>query len=344
MKRQLRYYSFGMLMQERSYSSPAYRYGFNGKEKNDEINVEGGDYDFGARIYDSRLGRWLSLDPLMTKYASLSPYIFAGGSPIVFVDYGGKNFGVNIDNEKKTIEIVANVYTVSEQTRLQAQAGANLWNAKTTTIDGYTVTFKINVIPPKVLTTEELQSEYPKVNFYKENGDLDKDKIEQYSVKYNKRIVSGLSENDEIGNLYLGTSSVNSKVVEELDGESVVRYKGGLTVNGSKIAMNTVKRTDEKGFIEYEDLGDRAELVGHEIGHTLGLNDNEGGGIMVYGLKVKPISDNDVKNVIKYAKDKLAVNTDAQNGTVDSPGSAKVKVLSKTGKSDGSNPVGIKVE
>jgi RHS repeat-associated protein len=36
-----------------------------------------GHYDFGARIYDPRLGRWLSLDPLMAKYPHNSPYAFS---------------------------------------------------------------------------------------------------------------------------------------------------------------------------------------------------------------------------------------------------------------------------
>jgi hypothetical protein len=34
-----------------------YRYGFNGMEKDDEVkNGKGNSYDFGARMYDSRLG------------------------------------------------------------------------------------------------------------------------------------------------------------------------------------------------------------------------------------------------------------------------------------------------
>jgi RHS repeat-associated protein len=69
-----------------------YRYGFNSMEKDNEINVNGGDYDFGARIYDSRLGRWLSLDQLMTDYPDLSPYNFAGNCPLLFVDIDGNKF------------------------------------------------------------------------------------------------------------------------------------------------------------------------------------------------------------------------------------------------------------
>ncbi len=41
-----------------------YRYGFNGKESDDEIKGEGNQQDYGMRIYDTRLGRFLSVDPL----------------------------------------------------------------------------------------------------------------------------------------------------------------------------------------------------------------------------------------------------------------------------------------
>ncbi|MDP2176230.1 MAG: RHS repeat-associated core domain-containing protein [Bacteroidota bacterium] len=79
-----------------------YRYGFNGKEKDNETYGEGNAYDFGARIYDSRLGRWLSLDPLMEKYPSFSPYNFAGCSPITFYDADGRIIMVNYTDANGT--------------------------------------------------------------------------------------------------------------------------------------------------------------------------------------------------------------------------------------------------
>ncbi len=41
-----------------------YRYGFNGKENDNEVKGEGNQQDYGFRIYDPRLGRFLSVDPL----------------------------------------------------------------------------------------------------------------------------------------------------------------------------------------------------------------------------------------------------------------------------------------
>ena len=50
------------------FNAGSYKYGFNGKEKDDEINGFGNSVDFGDRIYDSRIARWLSLDPLKAPY------------------------------------------------------------------------------------------------------------------------------------------------------------------------------------------------------------------------------------------------------------------------------------
>ena len=66
-----------------------YRYGFNGKENDKDIAAD--DYDFGARVYDGRIGRWLSLDPLQKKYPAESPYMYVGDNPIIFNDPDGRD-------------------------------------------------------------------------------------------------------------------------------------------------------------------------------------------------------------------------------------------------------------
>ena len=71
------YYPFGMLMPGRTFSSDGYRFGFNGQENDDEIHGKGNHYEFKYRMHDSRLGRFLSVDPLTSKFAYNSPYAFA---------------------------------------------------------------------------------------------------------------------------------------------------------------------------------------------------------------------------------------------------------------------------
>ncbi|MCU0359442.1 MAG: hypothetical protein MUF75_01795 [Bacteroidia bacterium] len=86
------YYAFGQLMPGRNYSAYNYRYGFNGKENDNEVKGIGNSLDFGARVYDSRLGRFLSVDPLFQKQVSWSPYSASGNNPIRNIDVDGKYF------------------------------------------------------------------------------------------------------------------------------------------------------------------------------------------------------------------------------------------------------------
>ena len=56
------------------------RYGFNGMERDDEWNGVGNSYDFGVRILDVRIGRWLAVDlkdelyPIFCSYGAFGNY------------------------------------------------------------------------------------------------------------------------------------------------------------------------------------------------------------------------------------------------------------------------------
>jgi RHS repeat-associated protein len=71
------------------YKHNAYRYGFNGKENDNDVKGEGNQQDYGMRIYDPRLGRFLSVDPITKQYPELTPYQFASNTPIQAVDIDG---------------------------------------------------------------------------------------------------------------------------------------------------------------------------------------------------------------------------------------------------------------
>jgi RHS repeat-associated protein len=64
-------------------------YGFNGKENDNEVKGEGNQQDYGMRIYDNRLGRFLSVDPITKTYPMLTPYQFASNTPIYAIDFDG---------------------------------------------------------------------------------------------------------------------------------------------------------------------------------------------------------------------------------------------------------------
>jgi len=125
-KKGIDYYAFGSQMPGRNYSTPSYRYGFNGMEKDDEIKgISGSSYDFGARIYDSRLGRWLAIDPLYKKYPFASPYGFALDNPILFKDYDGKDIEISNNGEKFIYSSRNSTYSGSNEFIAESVKGLN---------------------------------------------------------------------------------------------------------------------------------------------------------------------------------------------------------------------------
>jgi RHS repeat-associated protein len=58
---------------------------FTGKERDQET---GYDY-FGARYYDSRIGRWLQTEPLYDKYLQYSPYNYGSNNTFTYIDPTG---------------------------------------------------------------------------------------------------------------------------------------------------------------------------------------------------------------------------------------------------------------
>ncbi|MEM9980849.1 MAG: RHS repeat-associated core domain-containing protein, partial [Bacteroidota bacterium] len=115
------YYPFGMEQTARVYreATEGTVWGFNGKR----IDSEWGMMDFGARPYDRKSGRWLSIDPLAVKYPGFSPYSFAGGNPIFNVDPDGESFigyllkAICIFDKSSAIKVLDNLDVVDQATR-----------------------------------------------------------------------------------------------------------------------------------------------------------------------------------------------------------------------------------
>jgi len=85
------YYPFGMLTVGRTWvAGSQYRFGFNGMENDDEIAGNDNALDFGSRIYDARIGRWLKTDKFEALAASWTPYRFGLNNAIRFSDSQGE--------------------------------------------------------------------------------------------------------------------------------------------------------------------------------------------------------------------------------------------------------------
>jgi RHS repeat-associated protein len=97
-----------MIQPGRKYEAESgYRYGFNGKENDNEVKGEGNQQDYGMRIYDPRLGRFLSEDPITKDYPELTPYQFASNTPIMAIDLDGLE-SVAVTN--KASEYIGTIY------------------------------------------------------------------------------------------------------------------------------------------------------------------------------------------------------------------------------------------
>jgi len=92
------YYPFGLKM--KALSSTAMNFGnantqknkFNGKEEqsNEFKDGNGLDWlDYGARMYDNQIGRWMVMDPLSEQIKNWSPYSYVFNNPLRFIDPKG---------------------------------------------------------------------------------------------------------------------------------------------------------------------------------------------------------------------------------------------------------------
>jgi len=121
----LDYYPFGSVMPGRSIGK--YRYTFNGKETDDESKTQ----DYGFRIYNSSLGKFLSVDPLTKDYPWYTPYQFAGNKPIWAIDLDGLEEAYatnyyNLDWEMRPHVALG---------KFVANIGMHIWNGGVYTLD-----------------------------------------------------------------------------------------------------------------------------------------------------------------------------------------------------------------
>lgn len=97
-------------LREDKNRTDAYLYKYNGKEWQDELNLNV--YAYGWRDYDPVIARFNKVDRFAEKYYNLSTYSYAGNNPILFMDVQGDSINIaqllQYDKENKT-SIVQNI-------------------------------------------------------------------------------------------------------------------------------------------------------------------------------------------------------------------------------------------
>ncbi len=192
------YYAFGQSMPGRTWSSttePSYSFGFNGKTKDNELKGDDNSYDFGARMYDSRLGKFLSLDPLKIATPYISPYVFAGNSPISCIDYSGlfqivvtkaaQKAGITDLTMTNFIKVVANISSILEANpnileEMSCQTGVSVENLKSWMVWNEGPTIKVSDITefaegPARATKDGLEFSADLIKLYENYKESDKD-------------------------------------------------------------------------------------------------------------------------------------------------------------------------
>ena len=87
-----------MVMEGRKYRDENYdyRYGFNGKEDDKDFGDKQLIQDYGFRLYNPAIARFLSVDPLASSYPYNSPYAFAENNVISGIDAEGLGWVLRI--------------------------------------------------------------------------------------------------------------------------------------------------------------------------------------------------------------------------------------------------------
>ena len=93
------YDAFGAVVPGRFTEEVPYHYGFAGFERDDDIKGSGNSYYTEARLFDPRIARWLSPDPV--EVASMSPYAAFSNNPLRYGDPRGQD-SVDLVEEKRT--------------------------------------------------------------------------------------------------------------------------------------------------------------------------------------------------------------------------------------------------
>ena len=90
------------LIQHSAFNIQHWSYTFSAKEK----DVETGLSYFGSRYYSSDLSIWLSVDPMASKYPSLSPYVYCANNPVRVVDPDGEEIVITETTDKNGNKVI----------------------------------------------------------------------------------------------------------------------------------------------------------------------------------------------------------------------------------------------
>ena len=269
----LNYYPFGAQFCHSGTDSNVQPYKYNGKEldKMHGLNT----YDYGARQYYSILGRWDRGDPLCEKYYSVSPYAYCHNNPILRIDPNGKEGIKYLDeNNQKTIEenvvvLLKSLKEIPQEATPQERKKINRHNIRTEKRNNA----KINDIKEKLsnIYSNAVNSEGETVNF---KFNIIALAVPDTRLNNSKKAIDIAVQNGleaKTPDRLVGAKGYGKAMAAVISSASSGAHEG-LTQNRSLITLN-----NHSGAV-----------LGHEIGHTLGLEDSYSSISSGFGLMGSP--------------------------------------------------------
>ncbi|MEE3999178.1 RHS repeat-associated core domain-containing protein [Tenacibaculum sp. FZY0031] len=254
------YYPFGMPMPERNDGASQYRYKYQGQEKDPETGKEA----FQLRLWDGRIGRWLTTDPA-GQYSS--PYLGMGNNPISRVDPDGgtdcpnppcnNNQNNNILLDEVVITAKANKYNslVNKQFHLNQQIyELERQLARDAAIKDITgdLTKKgaLKSVATKYL---EAYSRLPKdkIKHLLDNPNKIRESVEKYFNDYIDYLDKGGLEKEA----YFHLESINNKAhVALMYTKPIIAKTAGAINNGAKLNYKNTLRKLNNVKSQYNDI------------------------------------------------------------------------------------------
>ncbi|WP_038333295.1 RHS repeat domain-containing protein [Empedobacter falsenii] len=305
------YYPFGLKHDGYDYVTTGnenYKYKYNGKELQDELNLNL--YDYGARNYDPAIGRWFNIDPLAEKYRRWSPYTYAVNNPIRFVDPDGMSID---DPQSRKIADETLLSLSLSKTLLSLQK--DLINKSSTNSEG-----KISLSRSQKKQINEINSKIDQINSsVNDINDMIANKDTDFVFK-NASENNGAPETKRTGErkITMYFDSFGTKVHEGRHGGQIARNEysidssGKVSDNfGASYEISTYKaQLSATGSIEYDPYRDYSNIENiskirtRETVNTLGQITNTFLQSLVDrpGVNQAPIYPNKKTNKSYYAK------------------------------------------
>ncbi len=215
-------------------------YSFQGQERDDEVKGAGNSYTTEFRQLDPRIGRWLSLDPLMRNFPWQSAYSSFNSNPILIIDPKGLDGIVSVDKDKKTINVQVNFYYDKSNEDYKKY--------------GITEDF-INKSTGKLYKSDI--NKFHESGFESKNGSSIKIDGKDWTINYNINFI-GLESLDAVKNKLNEDKTANS-----------FQFINDLQFNGKPTSglWNANTRTLSIGSLRRDD----GSTLIHEFGHSIGL-------------------------------------------------------------------------